>query len=34
MAGTAAPRGTTLAIRVEEDLPGPFNPRATADLTL
>ena len=34
LAGTAAPRGSTLAIRVEEDLPGPFDLSATADLTL
>jgi hypothetical protein len=34
LAGTAAPRGSTLDIRVEEDVPGPFNPRATAALTL
>lgn len=34
LVGTLAPRGSTLAIRVEEDLPGPFNPRATAALTL
>lgn len=34
MAGEAAPRGTRLAIRVEEDILGPFDPRATADLTL
>lgn len=34
LAGTSVPRGSTLAIRVEEDLPGPFNPRATAALTL
>ena len=34
LAGTAAPRGSKLAIRVEEDVPGPFNPRATAALTL
>jgi hypothetical protein len=34
LAGTSAPRGSTLAIRVEEDIPGPFNPSATADLAL
>ena len=34
LAGTAAPRGSTLAIRVEEDLPGPFNLRASAEVTL
>ena len=34
LAGTSAPRGSTLAIRVEEDVPGPFNPSATADLAL
>ena len=33
-AGAVAPRGSRLAIRVEEDLPGPFDPRATAALTL
>jgi hypothetical protein len=34
LAGTYAPRGSRLDIRVEEDVPGPFNPRATAALTL
>jgi hypothetical protein len=34
LSGTAAPRGTTLAIRVEENIPGPFDPTATADVTL
>ena len=33
-AGVAAPKGSRLAIRVEEDLPGPFDPRATAALVL
>ncbi len=33
-AGAAAPRGSRLAIRVEEDLPGPFDPEATAALAL
>jgi hypothetical protein len=33
-AGAVAPKGSRLAIRVEEDLPGPFDPRATAALTL
>jgi hypothetical protein len=34
LAGTAAPRGSTLDIKVEEDVLGPFNPRDTAALTL
>jgi hypothetical protein len=34
LAGTSAPRGSRLAIRVVEDLPGPFDPDATAALTL
>ena len=34
MAGEVAPRGSRLAIRVEEDILGPFDPRATAALTL
>ena len=34
LAGSAVRRGSTLAIRVEEDVPGPFNPRARGALTL
>ena len=34
LSGAHAPRGSRLDIRVEEDVPGPFNPRATAALTL
>jgi hypothetical protein len=34
LAGTVAPKGSRLAIRVEEDIPGPFDPRATAALVL
>ena len=34
LAGLAAPRGAKLSIRVEEDVPGPVNPRATGALTL
>ena len=34
LVGEAAPRSTRLTIRVEEDVPGPFNPRATATLRL
>ena len=34
LAGNAVPRGSTLAIRVEEDIPGPFNPSDSADLAL
>ena len=34
LAGAAAPRGSRLGIRVEEDLPGPFDPRARAALAL
>lgn len=34
LAGAVAPKGSRLAIRVEEDLPGPFDPRATAALRL
>lgn len=34
LTGAAAPRGSRLVIRVEEDVPGPFNPRATAVLRL
>lgn len=34
LAGEVAPKGSRLAIRVEEDIPGPFDPRATASLTL
>ena len=34
MAGEVAPRGSRLAIRVEEDILGPFDPSATAALTL
>ena len=33
-AGAAVPRGSRLDIRVEEDIPGPFDPRATAALAL
>lgn len=33
-AGAAAPRGSRLLVRVEEDVPGPFNPRARASLRL
>jgi hypothetical protein len=33
-AGTAAPRGSTLDIRVEENILGPFDLTATADLTV
>ena len=34
LSGLPAPRGAKLSIRVEEDVPGPFNPRATGALTL
>ena len=34
LVGADAPKGARLAIRVEEDLPGPFDPSATATLTL
>ncbi len=34
LAGTSAPRGSRLSIRVVEDLPGPFDPEDTAALTL
>jgi hypothetical protein len=34
LTGALAPRGSRLAIRVVEDLPGPFDPRATAALRL
>ena len=34
LAGTSAARGSRLSIRVVEDLPGPFDPRAKAALTL
>lgn len=33
-AGAVVPKGSRLAIRVEEDLPGPFDPRASGALTL
>ncbi len=34
LAGAVAPKGSRLDIRVEEDVLGPFDPRATVALTL